>query len=27
VTDNLKNIGTGKGSSQLDYGYSWYAGI
>jgi DMSO/TMAO reductase YedYZ molybdopterin-dependent catalytic subunit len=27
VTDNLKNIGTGKGSSELDYGYSWYAGI
>ena len=27
VTDTLKNIGTGKGSSQLDYGYSWYAGI
>ena len=31
VTDNLKNIGIGKGSSQLDYstrskrGYSWYA--
>jgi DMSO/TMAO reductase YedYZ molybdopterin-dependent catalytic subunit len=27
VTDNLKNIGSGKGSSQPDYGYSWYAGI
>jgi DMSO/TMAO reductase YedYZ molybdopterin-dependent catalytic subunit len=27
VTDNLKNIGTGLGSSSPEYGYSWYAGI
>jgi len=27
VTDNLKNIGSGKGSISPDYGYSWYAGI
>ena len=27
VTDNLKNFGNGLGSSALDDGYSWYAGI
>lgn len=27
VTDNLKNIGKGLGSSSPEYGYSWYAGI
>lgn len=27
VTDSLKNIGSGKGSSSPDFGYSWYAGI
>jgi DMSO/TMAO reductase YedYZ molybdopterin-dependent catalytic subunit len=27
VTDNLKNIGSGRGSISPDYGYSWYAGI
>jgi DMSO/TMAO reductase YedYZ molybdopterin-dependent catalytic subunit len=27
VTDNLKNIGKGKGSASADYGYAWYAGI
>ena len=27
VTDNLKNIGKGLGSSAPEYGYSWYAGI
>ena len=27
VTNTLKNIGTGRGSSSPDYGYSWYAGI
>ncbi len=27
LTDTLKNIGTGRGSSSPDAGYSWYAGI
>lgn len=27
VTDTLKNIGKGLGSSSPEYGYSWYAGI
>jgi DMSO/TMAO reductase YedYZ molybdopterin-dependent catalytic subunit len=27
VTDTLKHIGKGLGSSEPDYGYSWYAGI
>ena len=27
VTDTLKDIGSGRGSSSPDYGYSWYAGI
>jgi hypothetical protein len=27
VTDNLKNIGKGLGSSAPEGGYSWYAGI
>jgi DMSO/TMAO reductase YedYZ molybdopterin-dependent catalytic subunit len=27
VTDNLKNIGKGLGSSSHEYSYSWYAGI
>jgi DMSO/TMAO reductase YedYZ molybdopterin-dependent catalytic subunit len=27
VTDTLKNIGKGRGSSSPEYGYSWYAGI
>lgn len=27
VTDSLKNIGKGLGSSSPEYGYSWYAGI
>jgi DMSO/TMAO reductase YedYZ molybdopterin-dependent catalytic subunit len=27
VTDNLKNIGKGLGSSSPEVGYSWYAGI
>jgi len=27
VTDSLKGIGSGKGSSSPDDGYSWYAGI
>jgi len=27
VTDTLKHIGSGRGSSQPDFGYSWYAGI
>jgi hypothetical protein len=27
VTDNLKNVRTGKGSISPDFGYSWFAGI
>ncbi|HEX8029015.1 MAG TPA: molybdopterin-dependent oxidoreductase [Vicinamibacterales bacterium] len=27
VTDSLKGFGTGKGSADAEYGYSWYAGI
>jgi len=27
VTDSLKNLGSGLGSSEPDFGYSWYAGI
>ncbi len=27
VTDNLKKFGSGLGSTEPDYGYSWYAGI
>src|SRR5215475_11510373 len=27
VTDTMKNIGDGRGSSLPSYGYSWYAGI
>jgi DMSO/TMAO reductase YedYZ molybdopterin-dependent catalytic subunit len=27
VTNTLKNVGTGRGSSSPDEGYSWYAGI
>ena len=27
VTDSLKRIGTGLGSSEPDFGYAWYAGI
>jgi DMSO/TMAO reductase YedYZ molybdopterin-dependent catalytic subunit len=27
VTDNIKKFGSGKGSVDPDYGYSWYAGI
>jgi DMSO/TMAO reductase YedYZ molybdopterin-dependent catalytic subunit len=27
VTDDVKKFGTGKGSVDEDYGYSWYAGI
>jgi DMSO/TMAO reductase YedYZ molybdopterin-dependent catalytic subunit len=27
VTDSLKHIGTGLGSSEPDFGYAWYAGI
>ena len=27
VTDSLKGIGSGRGSSAPDFGYSWYAGI
>jgi len=27
VTDSLKSFGTGLGSAEPDYGYSWYAGI
>jgi DMSO/TMAO reductase YedYZ molybdopterin-dependent catalytic subunit len=27
VTDSLKGFGSGLGSSEPDYGYSWYAGI
>jgi DMSO/TMAO reductase YedYZ molybdopterin-dependent catalytic subunit len=27
VTDSLKNMGTGVGSIQPDFGYPWYAGI
>jgi DMSO/TMAO reductase YedYZ molybdopterin-dependent catalytic subunit len=27
VTDNLKNIGSGRGSASPDSGYSWFAGI
>jgi DMSO/TMAO reductase YedYZ molybdopterin-dependent catalytic subunit len=27
VTDSLKSFGKGLGSSEPDYGYSWYAGI
>jgi DMSO/TMAO reductase YedYZ molybdopterin-dependent catalytic subunit len=27
LTDNLKAFGTGLGSAEPDFGYSWYAGI
>jgi DMSO/TMAO reductase YedYZ molybdopterin-dependent catalytic subunit len=27
VTDDIKKFGSGKGSADPDYGYSWYAGI
>jgi DMSO/TMAO reductase YedYZ molybdopterin-dependent catalytic subunit len=27
VTDNIKKFGSGRGSVDPDYGYSWYAGI
>jgi DMSO/TMAO reductase YedYZ molybdopterin-dependent catalytic subunit len=27
LTDNIKKFGSGKGSVDPDYGYSWYAGI
>jgi len=27
VTDDIKKFGSGKGSVDPDYGYSWYAGI
>ncbi len=27
LTDTLKHIGKGLGSSSPEYGYSWYAGI
>jgi DMSO/TMAO reductase YedYZ molybdopterin-dependent catalytic subunit len=27
VTDSLKNLGSGLGSSEPDFGYAWYAGI
>ncbi len=27
VTDSMKNFGKGLGSSNPEYGYSWYAGI
>lgn len=27
VTDSMQHIGSGQGSNQPDYGYTWYAGI